>query len=529
LSVAPLLEPQKFDNISAETASNILDGIINSNNILDDHIAQIGCLRANNKGGGRGVLNLDKYLQRLARETRVRGRKLPVHSHARNQYNNAGVVLYTLLDRYSKVTKGPIEALPDLIECFEPFCEKFCRQVPYEPLITPPTHQLAIEFLANCGPRSIAVYNYIANRCRPDDFTIHYANYMSALQEKCLPPELLQKELDEFSFFIDFFAKRQAKPDIRHFYDTRMKASQGVSAFQKHVNALLSSYSRQTTEALLDILLPNVVIATNRSDAELGTYIGQIISDSDVLDDNNFANDFSEYDSSQYALSPMANSLFMSMFYAPNFVIDIYLSMRLKWRLNDAMVKFYGSQKMHSGEPFTLIGNTLFGMLIIARAIEYDRLTYAVFKGDDSALNGLNVRFRADALNWTTSRGLQMKDEYPPFMEFASFILTKFGFFPDVLRKSAKFLSTIFRDLTHYKQAVLNLDADLKCITSAAHVELGCIATAAYYNWLGRTDYVDPHDIYLLLGFLQNQVHVRYDQLPEYDKETFFDYYSTFT
>jgi len=44
---------------------------------------------------------------------------------------------------------------------------------------------------------------------------------MKALQEKHIPFENLQKEIDDFAFYIDFFAKRQAKADIRHFYDER--------------------------------------------------------------------------------------------------------------------------------------------------------------------------------------------------------------------------------------------------------------------------------------------------------------------
>jgi hypothetical protein len=434
-------------------------------------------------------------------------------------------MLYTLFDRYSKITIGSQDAIDDLVVCFEAFSDKFCRHIPYEQLNNPPTHELAIRFLANCGPLTTALFHHLSNRTTPDDFTIHYAAYMRALQEKNLPPEQLQKEIDDFSQFIDFFSKRQAKPDIRHFYDTRMKASQGVSAFQKHVNALLASYSRQMADALHYILLPNVVLASNRSDAEIGAYIAEVISSTDPdYCVENFANDFTEYDSSQYSLSPMGNSIFMAMFHAPNEVIDIYLAMRSNWRLNDDIVKFYGSQKMHSGEPFTLVGNTFFGMLVIAYVIDFDYLVYAVFKGDDSNINGINIRFAPHVQAWTKVRGLELKDEYPPCPEFSSFFITKYGFFPDVLRRSVKFLSTVFRDYAHYRESVLNLDADLACINSAEHVAYGCAAAAEYYNWLGRTDRVHASDIYMMLGFLQNQVHVQYNDLTIYDKDTLYDY-----
>jgi len=81
-------------------------------------------------------------LERIIKQTRIRGKRMPVHSHARNQFNLAGVVLYTLMDRYSKITLGSRDAMQDLIDSFEMFALKFCRQLPLETLQHPPTHEI---------------------------------------------------------------------------------------------------------------------------------------------------------------------------------------------------------------------------------------------------------------------------------------------------------------------------------------------------------------------------------------------------
>jgi hypothetical protein len=189
--------------------------------------------------------------------------------------------------------------------------------------------------------------------------------------------------------------------------------------------------------------------------------------------------------------------------------------MRRYWITSDDTVKLRGHQKMHSGEPFTLVGNTFFGMLIIAHCIEFDQLCYADFKGDDSAIEGSNVRFNNLALGFTTERGLSLKAEYPCEMEFTGMFVTEFGYFPDVVRKTVKFLSTVFTDLSHYKKSILNLSADLVCIHSHEHLLAGASACARYYNEAAKTNKITTEDVILLTSFLHHQTTVSYDELPD--------------
>jgi len=464
-------------------------------------------------------------LERIVKE-RIKGKAIAAHTFARRYYNFSSMAFYTLLERYSKVTKGSPNSYGDLVDTFESFCDKFCIDFTTPEFINLPTlvvpdYPLAQLFAASCGPKTHAMLRFMQGCVDVTDLNYHYFEYMRALQEKNLASTQYQNDFDEFSMYIDYFSKRQAKPDVRAYFEERLKAGQGVSAFQKHLNALLAPYSRMLAEILHKILLPNVIFASNTSDSVIGARIAEYYAESVARGDDldNFACDFTEYDSSQYELSPLANSVFMLFMGAPLLLVEIYIDMRHNWCLSDDVMKLYGHDKMHSGEPFTLVGNTLFGMLVIAQAVDFDSLCFACFKGDDSGICGVNVRFNDQAMQWCSGRGLQLKDEYPKFLEFTGMFVTPFGFFPDVVRKCVKFMSTIFRDATHYKQAVTSLNADLICITSQEHLFWGAHACSTYYNDLGRTNPISFDHVLLLTAWLQRQTEKSFQTLFDIDLE----------
>lgn len=495
----------------------------------NDNFGSIQMAMNTNKGGAKCVLNLSRYLEKIVKE-KIRGKSLGTHSFARRYYNFASTMLSTLLDRYSKVTVGSNTPVYDLALCFNDFAEKFCND--YRSLakfyVKPCEHYLIDEFLVYANEFTLGLLSFVQTNSDPDALNFHYSEYMRALQEKNLQREDYDKEVDEFSVIIDFFSKKQAKPDIRHFFEERLKAGQGVSAFQKHINALLAPYSRHAADLFHKMLKPNVLFASNEPDAQIGAKLAELMHDFQSKHPNapteNFANDFTEYDSSQFMLSPYANSVLMMHMGAPTSLIDLYIAMRSAWNLSDRMVKLYGHEKMHSGEPFTLAGNTFFGMLILAHALCWDQLSFAIFKGDDSALCGVNIRFEPKVIGFCRTRGLVLKAEYPPHMEFAGLFITEYGFFPDLVRKIVKFLSTVYRDLSHYNNAILNLKADLACITCYEHVVAGCIATSAYYNFCAKVNTIKPDDVLLLLSFLHEQTKVVYADLPDVNSDVFHVY-----
>jgi len=492
----------------------------------DQPFACVANVAASNKGGGKCVVKWSRYLERIVRE-KIRGKHLGTPALTRRYYNFTSMAFFTLLDRYSKITKGSHDPFEDLVSTLDAFVEKFVRDlddVPHNYHV--PNNTLAQRLWARVSPKSRKLLAYISRISEPSRLDAHYFEYMKALQSKNLPADQIQVEFDVFSQYIDFFSKRQTKASIRHYFERVQKAGQGVSAFQKHVNALFAPYARNMAEIFHDILKENVILASNLPDAELYARAAHCMSDSEAAGHHcrNFAGDFTEYDSSQYSLSALINATFMAFMGAPELLIDLYVNMRHSWVLADDVFKLYGHEKMHSGEPFTLIGNTAFGMFVIAHCITFSHLSYAMFKGDDSGLHGTDLGFNNEALHWLLDRGLQLKDEFPPAMEFAGAFVTPDGGFPDVIRKVAKFLSTIFADDKHYRQFILNLDADLAMITSYRHFLVGCEYVATYYNSTRKTNPITSDDVQALVGFMYHHKRTPFDELVDFSAEALHFY-----
>jgi len=495
-----------------------------SNFAVVDEFACVQSIAFNNKGGGRAVLRWAKMMERIAK-TRVTGRTLGMHSLTRRYFNHQGISAKTLFGRYSKVTVGSNQPKEDAIELLDAFSSKFCRDFTnHASRLQPITDPVIDAVLSRSSPRTRGMVSYMQHSCSDDDYTYHLAEYAKALQQKHIPREQQDHLLDRFSFIVKYFSKRQCKPDIRHSFDIRDKDGQGVSAWSKELNFLFSSYARQASQRLQSILLPNVFYNSNKADAEIGHDVSQYINEAidQGLTLENFANDFTEYDSSMWEVSPIINSVFLSAFGCNDRLLNIYRQMRTKWVISDDCMKLYGNQKMHSGEPLTLFGNTLFNMMATALIVEFNILVVAVFKGDDSLVIGTNIKPNPKSLNWCSSRGLQLKIENPPFAEFAGFIVTPYGYFPDVIRKATKFLSNIYYNPAHFREAIINLDADLACITSHAALNHGCHALAEYYNWTNKTSAINPIQVYQLCSFLHAGARRPYEHLYKFDKECYY-------
>lgn len=511
-----------LDKVDLETVMTQLDDMIYTQYRENNSFDSIQQLDINNKGGAKVKLNLAKFLTKYVRE-KITGRQLARKTYARRYFNFVSTMLYTMLDRYSKSTIGSNNPYGDTVKCLNDFAEKFCRD--YSHLADKyirVNHKIGDTIYTEASPKLLGLLAHVQMTSNPDLINYHYYEYMKSLQQKGLKRDQFDVEFDEWFRTIDFFSKKQAKPDVRHFFEQRVKAGQGVAAWQKHINALFAPYSRCTAQMLHNILLPNVFLASNRPDSEIGVDIAQkldeFVKQYDIKMDL-LANDFAEFDSTQYMMSPILNSVFMLHLGAPPLLVDVYLNMRQHWTLSNDIAKIHGHEKMHSGEPFTLVGNTLFCMVIIAHCIDFDELCFGVFKGDDSGLGGINLRFNNNVLQFAKKRGLIMKADYPPFLEFAGSLITPYGYYPDVIRKTVKFLSTIYRDNKHYDDSIRNLVADLQCIQSVEHMICGSNALADYYNWLDKTTKITPSFVHQCLSFLYYQTTVKYDTLLSVNSE----------
>jgi hypothetical protein len=78
--------------------------------------------------------------------------------------------------------------------------------------------------------------------------------------------------------------------------------------------------------------------------------------------------------------------------------------------------------------------------------------------------------------------GIKLKFETPAIAEFIGYVVTEDGWFPDVVRRTAKFHMGRYKDHEHFKLAAQSLSASVKCCRSYSSMQAGCHALAAYYS-----------------------------------------------
>jgi len=514
-----------YDNCSFDQAVDIIHDIIVTENNADTPHAYMQNLSLSNHGGAKVVLKMNRINDKLWRKDAV-GYSLG-ENLVRRSLNNIMQSLGCAQGRYSHVTSNPDNTATETARIFNNFTENFCREFE-QPLIVDDSYyvdehvgEILADVVALLSDKSLCVLGHIQKLHSIDKFNFNVAEYLTSLQSKHLPNTEFDKEFDiRYSTLIDFFSKRQMKADVRDYFERRMKDAQGVAAMQKEITVLFCPYARCASQALRDVLLSNVIYATNKPDEEIGREAGAILSkayDDDLVVDNVDA-DVTEFDSTVDRTMPIIDSLFMIALGAPYKLLNVYINMREHWVMSTSEFKLFGHDKQHSGGAFTLFGNSAYDAMKLADLFIWVLLVLAMFKGDDENLHAVGLKVRQEALDNFKKCGVDVKITSTTFSEFIGYIVTKYGFFVDPLRRCCKFMSNIFRDRKHYNEAVVNLKEALACITSNEMLEYGVIATAEYYNSSGKICNVKPEQMKMLIGFLKKQADVTFDELKPYSK-----------
>ena len=163
-------------------------------------------------------------------------------------------------------------------------------------------------------------------------------------------------------------------------------------------------------------------------------------------------------------------------------------------------IKVIGELKFHSGTFETWFRNTFYNMCNIASVYKWVLLVIAVFTGDDSALEGIDIEFTNQ--EWLEKNRLLLKDEKPPIIEFAGKFICDHAAAPDALRRVAKYLSKIYSSQEQYAETIISLRNGLEMIPDQNTLDEVCLITNQYYNYTQMFSYVpSPDEIKILFGF----------------------------
>lgn len=323
----------------------------------------------------------------------------------------------------------------------------------------------------------------------------------------------LQKEWTEsYHNLIQFHLKTQTKEVRSPGWDTSYKAGQGISAWSKLLNVLFSYFTRAYSDLIPKYLLDNVVLAYGESDARLQEKFQPHAKIFNARNIQKMTADFTEFDSSQDEKGLLASvAILKSIGFNPD-VIDFYYTLRAQWVLyaNETagchryLLKIAGEFMQHSGQPYTLDGNTQFNMSSIGMCYEFVNLRFASFKGDDSIIlaDAITMCFAGtDAIKDLC--GFVIKAEFPAIAEYIANIITPDGeFFPDVLRRVSKVAARVYRHNVDWDETLESITESLDVIRDDAAFMRGCkIASEFYHN---HNIPITPEEVRYLCYFLSS-------------------------
>ncbi|AVP32821.1 polyprotein [Rocahepevirus ratti] len=288
-------------------------------------------------------------------------------------------VLTTLVGRYAKKTRYWAEPVQPVRRSLEKFIPKLPRVVPS---------------------------------------TVELGELVKAMQDKgqdgslVVQLDLADKDCTRITFFQKDCNKFTLDETIAH-----GKVGQGISAWSKTAVALFGVWFRAIEKAIVDVLPPNVLYGDQYAPETLSS----LVESANFM--RVFENDFSEFDSTQNNFSLALECEIMVEVGMPLWLVNLYHLIRSAWVLQAPQEGLKGVWKKHSGEPGTLLWNTVWNMAVIAHCYEFQDLAVAAFKGDDSVVCCSMYTSMARAADLITGCGLKLKVNFNDVGSFAGLIV----------------------------------------------------------------------------------------------------------
>lgn len=260
------------------------------------------------------------------------------------------------------------------------------------------------------------------------------------------------------------FLKAQQKPTLNKDPITSDKAGQGISAWDKTLNVMMSAYTRTLELVLTKQSRGKIRVMTGMTDLE----VMAVLEQDGKPDDRFLANDWTQFDSNQNNLTRKLLLRALEKIGCPVQLLEAFERQISKRRICFEALSLTVNDKKDSGAPHTLVDNCFFNL-----AICYDLMSgfdFLYIKGDDSLARGSNVAFDSIKMKaYGDNCGFQFKPQTATSGEFVSFIVNKFGVAFDLPRITAKIQArsyTSSEDYCNYQAAISAMFMHTNCTES---------------------------------------------------------------
>jgi hypothetical protein len=257
---------------------------------------------------------------------------------------------------------------------------------------------------------------------------------------------------ENYVCLVKSFLKAQQKPCLGKDPHSANKAGQGISAWDKTLNYLMSPWTRGIEQVLVNQSTGRVRVMSQMTDQEV-----MAILEGDVRPgDKSIDNDWEKFDSNQNNLAQAIHDKALQRIGCPDVIRQRFLLQQKKRTICTDQSSLEVNDKKDSGGPHTLEDNCLFNTSICLDLM--DGFHHLYIKGDDSLALGPDVVFNNENMKFYISKcGYQFKPNASSSGQFVSFIVNTQGVALDLPRIAAKVLSRAYtdaEDFAKYQEAV---------------------------------------------------------------------------
>nr|UQB75993.1 ORF1 [Flumine Bastrovirus 3] len=288
------------------------------------------------------------------------------------------------------------------------------------------------------------------------------------------------------------FLKAQQKPCLGKDPHSADKAGQGISAWDKTLNTLMSPWTRALEQVLVNQSHGRIRVMSQMTDLQ----VMAILEQDGQADDKFLDNDWTQFDSNQNNLTRAILLKALKEIGCPPVLLGHFEEQLKSRRICTAQSSLQVNDKKDSGAPHTLVDNCLFNLAICMDLMDGYRHLY--IKGDDSLARGPDVSFNTEKMKYYVNTcGYKFKPNAAKSGQFVSFLVNTQGVALDLPRVTAKVLSRCYTDkddFIKYQEAIF---------ATMMHIKLESGVNMCKVNSLHYTDSVRCESEFdVLISFL---------------------------
>nr|UCJ03452.1 polyprotein [Cutthroat trout virus] len=324
--------------------------------------------------------------------------------------------------------------------------------------------------------------------------TAELAELVRSMKDKGADPTLIH-DLDfndisvtKMTFFQKECDKFTMDEPVQH-----NKPGQGISAWPKTLCFIYGLFFRKLEKELRQALKSSIIFSNPYTEEQLARAVSKCTTGTTVF----YENDFSAFDSTQNLVSLGNEFLILVQCGMPPALAEVYFNLRLKWTLDARVASLRGTSKKHSGEPGTMLFNTIWNMTAVFHTTSFTRMTLALFKGDDSLVCCDSSMPTPIAKEFISQNGLVMKQKTSHLGSFTCSLVTRTSYVPDVIRFACRLNNKDFTDTKRIEDLQRATDDFIKRATVTTNYGSTCSINGRYYG-------VPSDTIECVVGFLQD-------------------------